>query len=95
MDLEFGPPAPDCPECGEVLEIATPTDRDRRPPQAGDFCICLRCGAAARYLGAPLGLRLLGGTELREAWRDPEFLRAVAAVEDTRRMFGLAGKRGH
>lgn len=39
-----------CPHCGEIMDAATPLDRDRdAKPSPGDFAVCIGCGEPSVY----------------------------------------------
>lgn len=68
-----------CPYCGAVVTRASEVNGKRARPKAGDFTLCLYCGAFCVFR-ADGTLRRPVRSEEREAQRDPAFQRARDAV---------------
>lgn len=80
-----------CPLCGKTLDHGTHVRKENARPKAGDFGICLDCGAILVYR-EDLGVRLATQAEKDELGRrQPQDLERMMTVQ--RRILALAHPR--
>lgn len=67
-----------CPSCGRLADGGTSVNDEpnTRPPQEGDWAICLYCGTLNRY-GPDLRLRVTTDDERRSIDNDPRVARML------------------
>ena len=71
-----------CPQCGKVLDAATPTRlEDKRAPEPGDISVCLHCHGLLVY-GDDMSLREPTDDEIVELAGDPELVWAMTLIRD-------------
>lgn len=69
-----------CSSCGYATDSASELVGDRGMPKAGDFGLCLNCGAVEVYTGHSLRRRLPTAAELVEFRADPKSRKAQDIV---------------
>ena len=71
-----------CPKCGRTAEGGTSIDDKQTSPKpkAGDYAVCLYCGALNRYTDG-LKLAPVDRTERRKLQRDPRMGELIAIIE--------------
>lgn len=67
-----------CPLCGYKMDGSTDLAVDQRPPRAGDFTVCLRCGEILRW-GSDAELVPAVGFEIYDDLSAPQRMQLLRA----------------
>lgn len=87
MSEPYRVPPSKCTNCGHVPDAADTVSGNDKPPEVGDYTICLYCSHLMVY-GDNMVLRNPNDLEMKEIAGDPGLLEAQAFVAEYRRQFG-------